>query len=239
MTNGDIIRHASRWSMTDIVAGIDNVVRDDNRPAQAAQFMDDIRAVRLLANLLRVADTEGVQIGSILEVGCAVGNITRYLMGITRDIVAFDASAEAIARAKAQLPFPDAFCVGDGLYPEAVTDRTFDLVLFSEFLPLKRNVLGDAPPAEYDAYYNELIGKYLARLNSGGMLFVFHGINHANHHIKPRRLALPATAVEVSPRIAAIHSLFRHPGLSRIVDRIMMAGLRRRVTCFYMINRTQ
>jgi SAM-dependent methyltransferase len=217
-----------------IVAGIDEMYRL-GRDETAGQNLEDHRALRLLANIYSLLPEAGLaRVRSVLEVGCGAGHVTKWLMAMAPEVTAFDASEEAIRHAKARSKTPEVFRVGDGIFPERVVDRRFDLVLLSEFHPFKRGILPDASPADYDAFYAEVMERYIALLNRPGLIVVFHGINQPHPHIDPRRLRLSLPAVEFSARRSAIESLARNARLTAVLDRALVSVTRRRVTCFYV-----
>jgi len=231
--NKDVVSTAIQTNTRIIVDGINEIYRS-GRQDQAEQNMPPYGIVRLISNILSIARDHGIhEIQNILEVGCGGGHMTKWLRAIAQDIVAFDASEEAIALAKATSDYPEVFCVGDGICPEKVTDRKFDLIVISEFHPFKRPILPGHTQLEYLEFYVDVLERYLRMLNKGGLIVVAHGINPCEH-VEPAKLKLSTPVREFSPRKAAVEDLVPSKYVAKILNSFLVFLTRSRITCFYL-----
>ena len=231
--NKDVVATAIETNTTMIIDGIDEIYRD-GRQDNAEQNTPDYAILRLISNILSIARDNGIHgIRSILEVGCGGGHMTKWLRVMTRDIVAFDASEEAIAVAKRSCDYPEVFRVGDGIRPDAVADRKYSLIVMSEFHPFKRPILPNHSQGDYENFYDELLERYIGMLDDQGLIVVIHGVNEGPH-LEPRKLRTSIPAVEYSLRKFAVEDLVRIRPIADLLNRFLVAVTRNTKTCFYI-----
>ncbi len=114
-------------------------------------------------------------ISSVLDVGCGCGFGSRMWSPIAKEVFAFDLGREGIdiARLKWSHLGNLHFFVGDGIYPDRITElkgRIFDLCLIREFLPFTRYLKVEGKPVNH----RQLLMKYMDFLRPGGLCIIWH-----------------------------------------------------------------
>lgn len=96
--------------------------------------------------VVEVALEAVLPLGNILELACGTGLWTRRLIGAGRQVVAVDASPEAIALNRRRLHSQDVDYVVADLFSWTPPAREFDMVFFSFWL-------SHVPPDRFDAFW--------------------------------------------------------------------------------------
>ncbi len=106
------------------------------------------------------------------EPGCSIGVFTERLAPFCRELVACDASATAVERARERLRrFPQASVTRAAL-PDELSEGSFDLIVLAEI-----------------GYYFEpgvlqrLVRELMARLRPGGIVLGCHWLGHSADHV--------------------------------------------------------
>lgn len=220
-----------------IINGINKIYKNNDKSALLHQNLSSLPILRLLGNISSIARDHNLnKFNTILEVGCGHGHITKWLRAMSEDVVAFDASVEAIEAAKKQSSYPEIFFVGDGIDPASFIKKKFDLIIISEFHPFKRSILDNGSTDDYDSFYSEVIEAYIKLLDKNGLLVVAHEIANIKQRLNRQNLKISLPVHYFSPRKFAIEDIFIFRPIANIFNWLLKVMLMKKYANFYIIN---
>lgn len=128
---------------------------------------------------LIMAVLESPRYGSVFEPGCANGTLTELLAGRADRVLAWDASAQAVGRARAAVGSIPNVRLEQGSVPDMWPTDKFDLVVLSDFLYYL-----DFPSAR------RVVESSVESLHPGGFIVVCHWLGCAHDFQIPGGVAV-------------------------------------------------
>jgi len=114
----------------------------------------------------------------VLDAGCACGYTSRIWAPLSSEVYGFDLSVSGITIAQEKWKHLKnaTFFVGNGIFPtkiQELQDKTFDLILFREFLPFCRFLTVEGTPLNHI----DILQEYLHFLAPGGICIIWHHLD--------------------------------------------------------------
>jgi SAM-dependent methyltransferase len=128
---------------------------------------------------LLLAVLESSRYSSVFEPGCANGTLTELLAGRADRVLAWDASAQAIKRARSAVGSISNIRVEQGSVPDRWPGETFDLIVLSDFLYYLDS-----------AAARRVVEKSAESLVAGGFIVVCHWLGSAHDFRIPGGVAV-------------------------------------------------